>query len=110
MKRLMALLLVAVFCIVLFSPPAAAWCPSFRGDNGSPTPMGDDGGWADPHAKDTGTNETCIYSKYWFLKLPFYCVIKGYLHINNIDEDSLGTNEHTDLTGARGNREPSSPR
>ena len=49
MKRLIALLLVAVFCIMIFSPPVSAICPNpndsrfVRGG----TPYGDEGGWND---------------------------------------------------------------
>ena len=112
MKRVIALLIVVAFCISIFAVPISAVCPNpndlrfIRSD----TPNGDEGGWNDPHKKGTDNNKVFIYSKYWFLKVPFFYVIKSSLHIKNIDEDSLGTNEHTNFTGTCGNREPSSPR
>ena len=57
MRRLTALLLLALFCVVVFAPPAAArgWDPNswpFPAQDRSVTaPSGDDGGWNDQDSK-----------------------------------------------------------
>ncbi len=112
MKRLIALLIVVVFCISIFATPASAICPDpedarfVRGE----TPNGDDSGWADPHAKGTEIDERPMYSGNRLLAFNVRFVAIVYLGRDKVRRNLLKKDEQTDHRGSLGDRSSSPPR
>ena len=69
MKRLIALLIAAVFCVTMLCPPVSAVCPDPENPGrwvmGGNTPSGDESGWHDPESPGgrSGIVEVLSYFK-----------------------------------------------
>ena len=108
MKRLIALLIVAVFCITIFSPSASAVCPdpnNTRFVRGG-MPNGDDGAWNE--ADSPGDGEGAVLPRLFGLYISKHFVVYFVPKIIIGNSDSLDKYDPTDLTDTERSREASS--
>lgn len=103
MKRLIALLMVAAFCISIFATPASATFPDpndprfVRGG----TPNGDEGGWGVPVDKSKDKS----FGPFLFYRLNFAYPFSKFFIIRVIDNsDSQDRNDTESFTELSNNR------
>ena len=108
MKRLIALLIAAVFCTVLFSPPVVAWCPAYAGDNEKPTPLGDDSGWVDPDESPGGKSVIIVEVLSYFKMYTSNYFVAFFVGKRIDNRDTAERNDFTNNTSFSGGRGASS--